>query len=89
MIKYCPIMSFHQRDYNNEVRCMEDSCAFWDEENCQCCLKTQTLAIAGCMPYSFPLVSTSPAIVPNGTGDWNLQKQAEYVSNTIPEFVYV
>ena len=46
MIKYCPIMSF-QKERHNEERCMEEICAFWDEENGQCCLKSAALAVAG------------------------------------------
>lgn len=46
MIKYCPIMSF-QKEYNSKERCMEEVCAFWDEEKEQCCLKSAALAVAG------------------------------------------
>jgi hypothetical protein len=46
MIKFCPIMSF-QKQYNDEERCMDEACAFWDEERGQCCIKTMALAVAG------------------------------------------
>lgn len=79
MIKYCPIMSF-QKEYNNEERCMDEACAFWDEERGQCCLKSAALAVAdkktgGFNPPAsdfavFPPVSISPAHIPNSSGDW-------------------
>ena len=70
--KYCPIM----RDGNKY--CMTDSCAFWDEEREQCCLKTQALAVAGkksggsgSIPLQAEYVYTTPPIhTPNSTGDW-------------------
>lgn len=45
MIKNCPIMSY-QKQYTDEVYCMEGDCAFWDEKRVQCCIKTMALAAA-------------------------------------------
>lgn len=45
MIKYCPIISY-QKKYSDERTCMEEVCAWWDEERGQCCIKTQALAAA-------------------------------------------
>lgn len=79
MTKYCPIMSY-QKQYSDERNCMEEVCAFWDEERGQCCLKSAALAVAGKKsggfnpPASdfavFPPVSISPAHIPNSSGDW-------------------
>ena len=44
-VKYCPIMSY-QKQYHDEMYCMEEACAFWDEEREQCCIKTMALAAA-------------------------------------------
>ena len=78
MIKYCPIISY-QKQYSDERNCMEEACAFWDEERGQCCILTQALAAAG-KPSGEPNISrqaeyvygitTSPAVVPNNSGDW-------------------
>jgi hypothetical protein len=73
MTKTCPIMSYRDK-YYNDVFCKEEECAFWDESKSQCCMKTQALATAAPVSHSFPLISTSPAMVPDGTGDWKLQK---------------
>ena len=79
MTKYCPIMSY-QKQYSDERNCMEEVCAFWDEERGQCCLKSAALAVAGKKsggfnpPASdfavFPPISTSPAHIPGSSGDW-------------------
>lgn len=42
-IKYCPIMSY-QKQYHDEMYCMENDCAFWDEKRKQCCITTMALA---------------------------------------------
>ena len=44
-VKYCPIMSY-QKQYHDEMYCMENDCGFWDEEKGQCCIKTMALAAA-------------------------------------------
>ena len=44
-VKYCPIMSY-QKQYHDEMYCMEIDCGFWDEEKGQCCIKTMALAAA-------------------------------------------
>lgn len=79
-VKYCPIMSY-QKQYHDEMYCMENDCAFWDEEKGQCCIKTMALAAAAkpsgssnSIPmqaeYVYP-ISTTPAVLPNSSGDWN------------------
>ena len=78
MIKYCPIISV-QKQYNDEERCMEDICAFWDEEREQCCIKSLVLAVAGKKDggasdislqaeYVYP-ISTTPVVSPNISGN--------------------
>ena len=69
MTKTCPIMSFRKPEWE-EIFCLGEECAFWDEEKEQCCLKTQALAAPVNPVVSFPSVSTSPAIIPNSSGDW-------------------
>ena len=73
MIKYCPIMNFRDEHYE-EIFCGEKECAWWDEVRSQCCILTQALAAAGkpsVTPVVFqPNVQTTPAIVPNSSGDW-------------------
>ncbi len=78
MIKYCPIMSYQKR-YSDERSCMEEVCAFWDEEQGQCCIKTMALVAAGKpsggsgiskqAEYVYS-VSPTPAVIPNSSGDW-------------------
>ena len=79
-VKYCPIMSY-QKQYHDEMYCMENDCAFWDEEKGQCCIKTMALAAAAkpaggsnTIPmqaeYVYP-ISATPAVLPNSSGDWN------------------
>ena len=46
MTKCCPIMSY-QKQYSDQKYCMEKLCAFWDEEQGQCCIKSAALAVAG------------------------------------------
>lgn len=43
---FCPITSY-QKQYQSGTECMEEACAFWDEERGQCCIKTMALAVAG------------------------------------------
>ena len=73
MIKYCPFMSYRPGNVGG-IYCIDDSCALYDEENCQCCFKTQALAAAAKPPITpiimQPSVQTTPAVKPNGTGDW-------------------
>ena len=77
MIKYCPIMSF-QKERHDEKKCMEEVCAFWDEEKKQCCLKSAALAVAGkkssgsgSIPLQAEYVYTSPSVhTPDDTGNW-------------------
>ena len=91
MIKYCPIMSF-QKEHNYEENCMEEACAFWDEEKEQCCLKSAALAVAGRKsggPGSIPLqaeyVYTSPSVhTPNDTGNWAKPTPYRIDYNTSP-----
>ena len=45
MIKYCPFMSYRSGNVEG-LYCMDNSCALYDEENCQCCFKTQALTAA-------------------------------------------
>lgn len=45
MVKYCPIMSYQTVD-NNELYCMREECALWDEELKQCVIKTMATAAA-------------------------------------------
>lgn len=42
---FCPITSY-QKQYQSGTECMEEACAFWDEEREQCCIKTMALAAA-------------------------------------------
>ena len=42
---FCPITSY-QKQYQSGTECMEEACAFWDEEREQCCIKTMALAVA-------------------------------------------
>ena len=73
MTKRCPIMS-KQNESHSKIYCFENECAFWDEEREQCCILTQALAAEGKAPVTpvimQPAVTTTPAVVPNGTGDW-------------------
>ena len=68
MIKFCPIRN------NGNDYCMTDSCAWWDEEKSQCCILTQVLAATAnppATPVVFqPGIYTTPAVVPNSSGDW-------------------
>jgi hypothetical protein len=75
MTKTCPIMSFRKSEWE-EIFCLGEECAFWDEEKEQCCFKTMALAAAGKTydvsrqaEYVYP-INTTPAIVPNSSGDW-------------------
>ena len=43
---FCPITSY-QKQYQSGTECMEEACAFWDEELNQCVIKTMALAVAG------------------------------------------
>lgn len=43
---FCPITSY-QKQYQSGTECMEEACAFWDEERGQCCIKSAALAAAG------------------------------------------
>ena len=43
---FCPITSY-QKQHQSGTECMEEACAFWDEERGQCCIKTMALAVAG------------------------------------------
>lgn len=72
---FCPITSY-QKQYQTGTECMEEACAFWDEESGQCCIKTMALAAAGKpsegsshAEYVYD-ITTSPAVVPNNSGDW-------------------
>lgn len=77
--RYCPIISY-QKQYQSGTECMEDACAFWDDEKGQCCIKTLAFAVSakpsgGFNPLTsefavFPPVSTSPAVIPGSSGDW-------------------
>lgn len=73
MTKSCPFMSYRGAEYE-EIFCIGEECALYDDENCQCCFKTQALAAAAKPPVTpvmfQPGVCISPAAVPNGTGDW-------------------
>lgn len=74
MIKYCPIMSY-QKQYSDERGCMEEVCAFWDEGQGQCCIKTMALAAAakpsgGFNPPASDFVAFPPPTTINGTGDY-------------------
>ena len=73
MTKTCPIMSY-RKDNWNDIFCMEQDCALWDEERNQCCILTQALAAAAEPPIipviMQPSVHTTPAVIPNSTGDW-------------------
>ena len=71
MTKTCPIMSFRKSEWE-EIFCLGEECAFWDEERGQCCLKTQALAAAGTpsnvsrqAEYVYPTFTTTP----NNSGD--------------------
>ena len=76
MTKTCPIMSFRKSEWE-EIFCLGEECAFWDEEKEQCCLKTQALAATGSpsgvlrqAEYVYPAFTTTPAVTPNNSGDW-------------------
>ena len=69
MIKYCRFMSFGSENIEG-IYCMDDSCALYDEENFQCCLKTQALAAAAKPPVTPVVLQPSVSVIPNGTGDW-------------------
>lgn len=43
---FCPITSY-QKQYQSGTECMEEACAFWDEERGQCCIKSLMIAVAG------------------------------------------
>ena len=45
MIKHCPITSGRGNTYPQRI-CEEEKCAFWDEEQGQCCIKSAALAAA-------------------------------------------
>jgi hypothetical protein len=70
---FCPFMSY-QTQYDYEAHCFEKECGLWDKEKEQCCFKTMALAATAkpsVTPVVFqPSVHTTPAVVPNGTGDW-------------------
>lgn len=42
---FCPIISY-QKQYQTGTDCMEEICAFWDEEREQCCIKSAMIAAA-------------------------------------------
>lgn len=74
MIKYCPIMSY-QTNHDNEVFCMQNECALWDEKLKQCAFKTIAIAVAAKPSGSFNPPASDFAILPspttiNGTGDY-------------------
>ena len=54
MTKRCPIMS-KQNESHSKIYCFENECAFWDEEQGQCCIKSAALAVAGNKGGSTPL----------------------------------
>lgn len=69
----CPIMSF-QRQHHNEEFCAKEYCAFWDEEQRQCCIKSAALAIAGNKGGGgTPQTQYVYAEAHDGTGNWHSQ----------------
>lgn len=75
---YCPIMSYRKQDYD-KIYCIEEACAFWDEERGQCCIKSLVIAVAGKKDdgasdislqaeYVYP-ISTTPVVSPNSSGN--------------------
>ena len=54
MTKRCPIMS-KQNESHSKIYCFENECAFWDEEQGQCCIKSTALAVAGNKGGNTPL----------------------------------
>ena len=42
---FCPITSY-QKQYQSGTECMEEACAFWDEERGQCCIRTMAITLA-------------------------------------------
>lgn len=70
---FCPITSY-QKQYQSGTECMEEACAFWDEEREQCCIKT--IAVAAAKPSgSFNLPASEFTILPspntlNSSGDY-------------------
>ena len=77
MLNYCPITSFHN-EYKTDTYCAEQKCAWWDEKNSQCCIKTLCAAagkpsgesgISKQAEYVYS-VSPTPAVIPNSSGDW-------------------
>ena len=42
---YCPIMSYKNQNYN-KIYCIEETCAFWNEEMKMCCIKSAMIAAA-------------------------------------------
>lgn len=74
MIKYCPITSY-QKQYSDERNCMEEACAFWDEEMKMCCIKSAALTTAAKPSGGFNPPASDFAVFPppttiNGTGDY-------------------
>ena len=51
---FCPITSY-QKQHQSGTECMEEVCAFWDEERGQCCIKSAMIAVAGNKGGSTPL----------------------------------
>ena len=75
---YCPIMSYQKQNYD-KVYCIEETCAFWDEERGQCCIKSLMIAVAGKKDggasdislqaeYVYP-ISTTPVVSPNSSAN--------------------
>lgn len=42
---YCPIMSYKKQNYD-KIYCIEETCAFWNEEMKMCCIKSAMIAAA-------------------------------------------
>lgn len=73
MIKYCPITSGRGNTYSQRI-CEEEKCAFWDEEQGQCCIKSAALAVAGNKGGGgTPQTQYVYAETHNGTGNWHSQ----------------
>lgn len=70
---FCPITSY-QKQYQSGTECMEEACAFWDEERGQCCIKSAALAVAGNKNGGeTPQTQYVYSETQNGTGNWNPQ----------------
>ena len=71
---FCPITSY-QKQYQSGTECMEEACAFWDEERGQCCIKTMALAAVAKPSGGFNPPASEFAVFPppttiNGSGDY-------------------